>query len=346
MKHNIEQTILDYIEQNPNQSSKMIYDGLGLELSYATLKRRLNKLKADELIDINGSSRATVYCVSNTYLLFAHIDVEKYFENEIDERHIKESFNLNLIPNILNQVGLFSFDELNKLEKLQEQYQDNIAQLSSSQYYKELERLAIDLSWKSSQIEGNTYSLLETERLLKEKETAEGKAKDDAIMLLNHKQALDFIINEPNYINPISIARIEDIHSILIQELGVDRNLRKRRVGISGTNYRPLDNEFQIREALQQMCDLVNSKTNVFEKALLVLVLISYIQAFNDGNKRTARIISNALLISHNYCPISFRSVNSIDYKKAMLLFYEQNNLQAFKKIFIQQFEFAVRTYF
>jgi len=74
--------------------------------------------------------------------------------------------------------------------------------------------------------------------------------------------------------------------------------------------------------------------------------LISYIQAFADGNKRTARIVSNAVLISHQYCPISFRTINSIDYKKAMLLFYEQNNASVFKYIFIAQFEFAVETYF
>ena len=78
----------------------------------------------------------------------------------------------------------------------------------------------------------------------------------------------------------------------------------------------------------------------------MALVLISYIQAFGDGNKRTARIISNAILIDYQYCPISFRTINSIDYKKAMLLFYEQNNISAFKDIFINQFEFAVNTYF
>jgi Fic family protein len=75
-------------------------------------------------------------------------------------------------------------------------------------------------------------------------------------------------------------------------------------------------------------------------------VLLSYIQPFLDGNKRTARIISNAILINNKYCPISFRTVDSIDYKKAMLVFYEQNNISAFKKIFIEQFEFAVKTYF
>jgi Fic family protein len=94
------------------------------------------------------------------------------------------------------------------------------------------------------------------------------------------------------------------------------------------------------------MCDLVNLKENIFEKALLTLVLISYIQPFVDGNKRTARIVSNAVLINHNHCPISFRTVDSVEYKKAMLLFYEQNNITAFKETFINQFKFAVKTYF
>jgi Fic family protein len=133
---------------------------------------------------------------------------------------------------------------------------------------------------------------------------------------------------------------------MLIKELVIERNVRKRRVGISGTNYKPLDNEFQIKEALLNMCVLINSKENIFEKALLTLVLISYIQPFMDGNKRTARIVSNAILINYNYCPISFRTVDSIEYKKAMLLFYEQNNISSMKEIFITQFEFAVNTYF
>jgi len=74
--------------------------------------------------------------------------------------------------------------------------------------------LAIDLSWKSSQIEGNTYSLLETERLLKEKETESGKTTEEAIMLLNHKEAIDFIVENPDYLIPLSVPKIEDIHSV------------------------------------------------------------------------------------------------------------------------------------
>lgn len=214
------------------------------------------------------------------------------------------------------------------------------------EYTKEMERLGIDLSWKSSQIEGNTYSLLETERLLTEKEEAKGKSKEEAIMLLNHKDSLKFILQEPDYLETLTVTHIENIHSILTKDLNVDRNIRSRRVGITGTNYRPLDNEFQIREAMRDTCDLINGKSCVFGKALLALVLLSYIQPFADGNKRTARIVSNVILIANKYCPLSFRTVDSIDYKKAMLIFCEQNNIFAFKRIFMEQFEFAVNTYF
>lgn len=251
-----------------------------------------------------------------------------------------------LIRDVLSQAHLFTQDELKHLEDLQEIFKANSSKLSEVEYKKEMERLSIDLSWKSSQIEGNTYSLLETERLLKEKETASGKTKDEAVMLLNHKDALDFILENPTYLKPLTVAKIEDIHSLLIKELGVERNIRVRRVGITGTNYKPLDNEFQIREALEEMCQLINRCENVFEKALLLLVLLSYIQPFADGNKRTARIVSNAELLANNYCPLSFRTIESVEYKKAMLLFYEQNNITAFKKIFMDQFEFAVNTYF
>ncbi|MBX2924947.1 MAG: Fic family protein [Chitinophagaceae bacterium] len=264
----------------------------------------------------------------------------------IDDREIKSSFNLELISGILQNIEIFTASEQETLQALQTKYENNIRQLTETAYKKELERLAIDLSWKSSQIEGNTYSLLETERLLKEKETASGKTKEEAVMLLNHKDAIDFIVANPDYLSPLTVAKIEDIHGMLVKELAVDKNLRIRRVGISGTNYRPPDNEFQIKEAMLDMCTLINDKGNVFEKALLALVLISYIQPFMDGNKRTARIVSNALLIHYQHCPISFRTVDAVAYKKAMLLFYEQNNISAFKEIFIRQFEFAVNTYF
>jgi Fic family protein len=341
-----EQKIIDFVKKTKESSSKEIFDGVNISVSYATLKRILTKLKSENYISSKGQGKGTKYLISPTYEVIQPIDIEQYYEKEIDEREIKKSFNLSIITDVLSKQSVFTNKELLKLNELQNIFKKNISQLSDNQYKIEFERLAIDLSWKSSQIEGNTYSLLETERLLREKETASGKTKEEAIMLLNHKDALDFIIENPDYLNPLAVSKIEDIHSILTKALAVERNLRKRRIGISGTNYRPLDNEFQISEALENSCILINSKKNVFEKALLTLVLISYIQPFMDGNKRIARIVSNALLMDEKHCPLSFRTVDSIDYKKAMLLFYEQNNISNFKEIFINQYEFAVNTYF
>ena len=76
------------------------------------------------------------------------------------------------------------------------------------------------------------------------------------------------------------------------------------------------------------------------------MLLISYIQPFEDGNKRTSRLVSNALLLAYGHCPLTFRSVDVNDYRAALLLFYEQNNLSAFKCIFVEQAEFAVHEYF
>ena len=346
MIDNRELEIIEFIKNKKVASSKEVYKSVSDSISYATVKRILSKLIEEKLLTKKGQGKSTKYLISPTYEILYPVDIDHYYKKEIDEREIKETFNLQLIPETLKTCSLFSNNELDQLNLLQKQFEKNISQLSEIEFKKEFERLAIDLSWKSSQIEGNTYSLLETERLLKEKETAAGKTKEEAIMLLNHKEAIDFIVENPDYLIPLSVSKIAEIHSLLIKELGVDKNIRKRRVGISGTNYRPLDNEFQIMEALSSMCELVNSKESVFEKALLLLVLISYIQPFVDGNKRTARIVSNAVLMNYKHCPISFRTVDSVEYKKAMLLFYEQNNISIFKEIFIDQFRFAVNTYF
>jgi Fic family protein len=338
--------ILQFLHYNPLSSRSEISDGISNPPSAATLKRIITEAVGNGNIEAVGKGRATRYRLTPQAHVTMPLDLDTYFIKDVDQRKVQETFNFELINGILPKVELFTAEELSALEHGQKVFRQHLNEMSETEYRKEMERLGIDLSWKSSQIEGNTYSLLETERLLKEKQTANGKTKEEAIMLLNHKDALDFILDVPDYLKEISVARIEEIHALLTKELGLERNIRYRRVGITGTNYTPLDNEFQIREALEDTCRLINGKDSVFEKALLALVLLSYIQAFTDGNKRTARITSNGILIAFGYCPISFRTVDSIDYKKAMLMFYEQNNIAAFKKIFIDQFLFAVKTYF
>lgn len=338
--------ILQFLHYHPLANRTEIMAGLTKAPSDSTMKRLLSAAVKEGNIETAGRGPATKYKLTPQAHVTMSLDLATYFDKDIDEREVQESFNFDLIRDVLPNVEIFTKEELEVLNAAQMEFEKNTEGMTELEYRKEMERLGVDLSWKSSQIEGNTYSLLETERLLKDKQTASGKTKEEAIMLLNHKDALDFVLDIPDYLKELSVHRIEDIHSILTKELEVDRNIRHRRVGITGTNYRPLDNEFQIREALEDTCTLVNGKDNVFEKAFLTLVLLSYIQAFVDGNKRTARITSNAVLIANGYCPISFRTVDSIDYKKALLMFYEQNNIAAFKKIFIEQFLFAVKTYF
>ena len=338
--------ILQFLHYHPLANRAKIMAGLMEAPSDSTMKRLLSTAAKEGNVETVGRGPATKYRLTPQAHVTMPLDLATYFDKDIDERVVQESFNFDLIREVLPKVEIFTKEELEVLNAAQKEFKKNTEGMTDLEYRKEMERLGVDLSWKSSQIEGNTYSLLETERLLKDKQTASGKTKDEAIMLLNHKDALDFVLDVPDYLKELSVHRIEDIHSILTKELEVDRNIRHRRVGITGTNYRPLDNEFQIREALEDTCTLVNGKDNVFEKALLTLVLLSYIQAFVDGNKRTARITSNGILIANGYCPISFRTVDSIDYKKAMIMFYEQNNIAAFKKIFTEQFLFAVKTYF
>ena len=338
--------ILQYLHYHPLSSRGDITAGTAFKGSDATLKRVIAAgIKAGDIV-AEGKARATRYRLSPQAQLLMPLNLDTYFALEVDERQVHSSYNFELINGLLAETRLFSYKELAHLDALQDEFRQHVNELTDNEYRKEMERLGIDLSWKSSQIEGNTYTLLETERLLRESKTAEGKTKEEAVMLLNHKDALSFILDNPDYLQELTVSHIEDIHQLLTKDLSIDKGLRRHRVGITGTNYHPLDNEFQIREAMRDACKLINSKYNIFEKALLTLLLLSYIQPFLDGNKRTARITSNALLIANDYCPLSFRSIDSIDYKKAMLIFYEQNNLYAFKQIFIEQFEFAVKEYF
>ncbi len=340
-----QQDIINIVMENPHVSISQIKENLRGKVSMPTLNRDMAALVAENYLLKSGKGRATSYSISPFYRIFAPLAIGDYFDKDPDMRDAATAFNHDLLS-LLENIDILLPAEAKHLLALKDEYQTNITGFPPTLYQKELERLTIELSWKSSQIEGNTYSLLETERLFLEKEEAEGKPHEDAVMLLNHKYALNYLLEHKDIAKELNLKLLEEIHALLIKDLGVSKNIRSRTVGITGTAYKPLDNKYQIKEALERMCALINTSDNGFEKALLAVVLISYIQPFEDGNKRTARMISNALLITHGACPLSYRSVDSLDYKKAMLLFYEQNNMSVFKQIFIEQNEFSVKNYF
>ena len=222
--------ILQYLHFHPSSSRVQIMEETDLGLSDATVKRLIADCIAKGLIQKQGSGRTVRYSITPQAHVLMTFDLDAYFEQDIDERQVQPSFNFELINDVLPHVELFLPEEKQYLDNLQKEFTNNVSQLSPIGYAKEMERLGIDLSWKSSQIEGNTYTLLETERLLKEQQEAKGKKREEAIMLLNHKEALKFILSEPDYLHPLTVNHIEDIHTLLTQDLNVDKGIRHRRV--------------------------------------------------------------------------------------------------------------------
>ena len=342
-----QELILDFIRDNPNskrEDIEVFLNRLGETPVKMTITRDLKLLIDNGDIEKSGLGKATVYNPSLKLNLLTKLSIGTYFSKNQDERLPNSiGFNFDIFSALKN---LISPQEKYELEQLNKTYLDKVNQLTPSLLQKEYERLTVELSWKSSQIEGNTYTLLDTERLLKENITAEGKTKEETNMVLNHKKALDFIFKESQYFKELSIHKVEELHKLLTDNLDIYQGIRDGMVGIVGTNYKPLDNKHQIKEALQKLIDVINATENPLEKALISVLMIAYIQPFEDGNKRTSRILGNALLLANNYCPLSYRSVDEIEYKKAVILFYEQNNAFYFKDLFIEQFKQAIDKYF
>jgi len=335
--------ILERIRELGTASNQEIKETLN-NISRITLIRDLNFLLKNDLISKKGKGRGVFYEEKTKQSFLRYINIDKYFQKEADQRNIKFSnFNFEIFESIKKILDPIESQQLNLLNS---KYQKRVKSLSENIVKKEFERLTIELSWKSSKIEGNTYSLIDTEILIKENREASGHKKEEAIMILNHKKALDYISDQRSNFKKLNISKIESIHNLIVNDLNVEKGIRKKPVGIIGTRYMPLDNQHQIREAMEKMVKTLNNMQNVFDKALFAIAVLSYIQPFEDGNKRTARLLSNALLLANNACPLSFRSIDEADYKKALIIFFEQNNLRAFKEIFVEQFKFSIENYF
>lgn len=341
-----------------NERQAEILRGMGLGLQYAaegisrlfvdapspaTLRRDMQELETLGLVERYGQKRGTKYEKTVRGAFFTPLDAHSYFLKEVDVRNGLERYHHGLWDAIPS--SLFTDKELNILDSATERFTERSRDLSDTLRAKELERFVIELSWKSSRIEGNTYTLLDTERLLREGIEAPGHTKDEATMVINHKKAFQYIL-EAKDSRPVFDKRfVEDVHAILVEGLGVSRGFRKGVVGISGSLYRPLDIPAQLEEETAALCEAVARLHDAYSQALLLLVGLSYIQPFEDGNKRTARLITNAVLVSNERAPLSYRSVNEIQYRESMLSFYEQLSLSPMKKIFTEQYLFACEQY-
>jgi len=318
--------------------------GTRYQISKPTIIRDLDNLIRKNLIRTEGKGKNTKYFPYSKNPLLKPFDIDLYFADEPDKRiNAKKSFDFSVF-NHLNE--LFSSVEKEEINEFRESFNKQVKKLSPDIFKKELERFVIELAWKSSKIEGNTYSLLETESLIKEQKTAFGKTKEEAIMILDHKSAFDMILVNKNDFKTISVSKVNQLHNILVKDLDITTGVRKQAVGITGTTYQPLDNEHQIKEAYEKIVVIINKNENIFEKSLIAHFMISYIQPYSDGNKRTARMLTNAIFLADDLYPLSYRSVNEDEFKKALILFYEQGSIYKIKKLFIEQLKFANETYF
>ncbi|MDD4803739.1 MAG: Fic family protein [Candidatus Pacebacteria bacterium] len=341
------QKIIDFIAKNKIVGNKEVLSYLienGEDISRITLIRSINSLIDSNFIEKIGFGRSLKYRLSVKNDILTPINFSEYLSKEQDERSVNPiHFNFDVFSKL---ESLFSEQETQDLEKLNSLYQKRISSLSDTLIAKEIERITIELSWKSSKIEGNTYSLLDTEMLIKDQKEALGHKKEEAVMILNHKKALDYIFQNKNEFKEVSLSKIENLHSILVGDLNINKGVRSKGVGITGTNYRPLDNQFKIKEVLEKTVEEINKVEDAWSKALISIMMIAYIQPFEDGNKRTSRILANACLISHNICPLSLRNIDETEYKKAITVFYELQNATLIKKLFIEQFNFSINNYF
>lgn len=336
--------ILQFLVTKPEMTRKEIEEIFPFgTVSRITIIRTLNSLIDQGWVKQSGGGKYVRYALESGKELFVPIDVAQYFQTPADSRKVRyRSFN----PDVLGKCsGLFSDAELKMFEEGKERLRNCFSKVDSSIIKRELERFTIEFSWKSSQIEGNTYSLLETEELIKNKKEALGHSIDEAVMILNHKHAFDTILANRSTFQDISELDIRSIHAELVKDLHITTNVREYGVGITGTVYKPPDTKWQIEDVLQKAVNHVKMLP-VPERSLVLLAMLSYLQPFADGNKRTARMVSNAVLLANGYYPLSYRSVDDVAFKKALILFYEQNNLYHLKRIFLEQQKFAIGQYF
>lgn len=314
------------------------------EITERTLQRDLGLLEIAGLVERQGKARATTYNVTSNGRLNIFLSNEVLEKMFGDENRPKVSYHFSRLD-ILRSNPLFTDSERLKLVKNNDIYYQKLITAPKDILKRERERITIELSWKSSQIEGNTYTLLETESLLKQNIPAKGRTEEETVMLLNHKKALEFSEQRKElFSDKLNKNVILELHRILAKDL-IDTGIRERLVGITGSAYQPLDNKFQVEEELERLCEVTNEKKDTFEKALIAFAYICYLQPFNDGNKRTARILANAILFSRDSFPLSLRAVDVNSYKLAILAYYELGILGNAKQIFLDQAKFAADNY-
>lgn len=309
------------------------------KISESTVTRNLKKLIEERKIIKIKEWKNTFYKFIWKDFLIEYLN-KPFFERE------KKLYNFDFLWNYKPNETSFLWEKFNLIK---EKYLDQnvLSTYDYKQNLRAIENLLIDLSFSSSKLEWNTYSYLDTEILIKYNNSAEWKTQTETQMILNHKNAIKYILDNRNVIK-LSKADFQNIHKLLWKWLLLDDYLWKTRsneVNIWGSSYFPLDNKFQLEEQFDIFIEKLNKIKNHFEQSLFILVFIPYFQAFMDINKRTSRITSNIPLIKNWLIPFSFLQIKDRDYINAILAIYELNDVTLMRDLFVDNYLLNMKRY-
>lgn len=362
------EAICEVVAQYPDGLGvQAIREGLPFGLSPRTLQRRLARLEEDGRIGITGSGKGTRYfpvaagvaqakTAAPLTLSGATVD-QNWLSGEAMEirRQVTWPFSqrvpVGYDPTFLSdyEPNVSFYLPMVTRERLAGMGQVGITDLPAGTYLRQiLDRLLVDLAWNSSRLEGNTYSLLETQRLLEYGETADGKATQEAQMILNHKAAIEMLADPTGEVgfNPYTVY---NLHALLADNLLNNPadcgRLRHRPVGISGSVFHPLEVPQQIEENFDLILAKAGEIEDALEAAFFVMVHLPYLQAFEDVNKRVSRLAANIPLIRHNLCPLSFVDVETEDYLNAAIGVYELRRIEYLRDVFVWAYTRSAQRY-
>lgn len=336
----IDQRILDYISDHPLARREAIRRGAASESSDTTVWRALKRLVDEGQLEVSGRGRATEYTIAGSATVKAHLQTPY---NQRPPVAYKPEFLDAYIPG-----RTFYLPQADR-DRLHAAGQPVGGPIQAGTYARRiLEQLLVDLSWASSRMEGNTYDILQTERLIRFGEAAAGKDRKEALMILNHKEAIEYVVDN---LGTITLARPDmfNIHALLSEGLladpGMAGRLRSAPVGISHSSYRPLDDGITIEEEFNIILQKAQEITDPFEQSLFLLVHIPYLQGFVDINKRTSRVASNIPLLKADLAPMSFLAMDDAAYIDGLIGIYELNNVALLREVYVESYLASAEKY-
>ncbi len=327
-----------------------------IALTRRTLQRRLNVLVQQGRLTISGKGPGSRYQTALTSALpYGAFQIPLSYESQLIRKHVNQPLEYRATINYNRQfLNLYTPNKTyylsTDIRKHLKTIGSHIAsqQIAGTYARKILNHLLIDLSWNSSRLEGNTYSLLETERLLEFGEQSENKSATDTQMILNHKSAIEFLVESSEGIT-YNRATILNLHALLSDNLlsnpAACGRLRNIPVAIAKTTYVPLNMPPLIEECFQQILNITCEIQDPFEQAFFIMVHLPYLQPFEDVNKRVSRLAANISLIQNDFSPLSFVDVPEKAYIDGILGVYELNRFELLRDIFVWAYERSAAQY-